>query len=200
MRTREFTTMLCGMAGAGLPLAILLVLQLFRDSIQTENDLKEALPGQPILGVINHQPSSGIQLFSAQHKNLVTERFRTLRTNLQYYDRKDTKCIMVTSSTSNEGKTFVAANLARSFAMSRKKTVVIDFDLRKPDMGGYFEENPEDGLSNFLTGEIDLPDIIQVSGKQYVVFKLQVSNLLSQRLLRRSRTDNHQFYTASAIP
>jgi capsular exopolysaccharide synthesis family protein len=70
---------------------------------------------------------------------------------------------LVTSSTVNEGKTFVASNLAMSFALAKKKTIVIDFDLRKPSIARYFKGNEAIGLSNFFGDELGILEVIQVS-------------------------------------
>ncbi len=150
-------------AGIGIPLGLLLLLGLFKDSVRSEKELKKVVPNQPIVGVINHHRGKKDQMLLGQNRNMVAERFRTLRTNIQFHYREKTKCIMVTSSTSDEGKTFVASNLATSFAMSKKKTIIIDFDLRKPDMGTYFAVNPEIGMSSFLIEDLEIDEVIQVS-------------------------------------
>ncbi len=146
-------------------LAFLLVLffGLFAGLIQTEKDIKQILTKKIILGVINHQKGKNHQSLLGQPQNLMTERFRSLRTNLQFYNREKTKCILVTSSTVNEGKTFVASNLAMSFALAKKKTIVIDFDLRKPSIARYFKGNEAIGLSNFFAEELGIAEVIQVS-------------------------------------
>ena len=142
---------------------LILFFDLFGGLIKTEKDIKQILTEKNILGVINHQNGKKQQSLLGQPQNLMTERFRSLRTNLQFYNREKTKCILVTSSTVNEGKTFVASNLAMSFALAKKKTIVIDFDLRKPSIARYFKGNEEIGLSNFFTEELGIAEVIQVS-------------------------------------
>jgi capsular exopolysaccharide synthesis family protein len=116
------------------------------------------------VGVITHNRAKNKQLvIGEQPQSLLTERFRSLRTNLQFYHREKSKCILVTSSTSNEGKTFVASNLAMSFALAKKKTIIIDFDLRKPSINRYFKGNPEIGLSSYFVEELSIDEIIQHS-------------------------------------
>lgn len=144
---------------------LVLFFNLFVGLIKTEKDVKQILTQKAILGVINHQKGKNQKSLLGQPQNLMTERFRSLRTNLQFYNREKTKCILVTSSTVNEGKTFVASNLAMSFALAKKKTIVIDFDLRKPSIAKYFKGNEEIGLSNFFTEELGITEIIQVSAE-----------------------------------
>lgn len=154
-----------GLGGMAIPFFFILLLDFFKGSIRTEQDIKQILPENRILGVINHQNKKSQQLLLGDPQNLATERFRTIRTNLQFHYREKTKCILVTSSTSNEGKTFVSTNLARSFALGRRNTIVIDFDLRRPSVHKYFAGNTEIGLSNFFLKELELDEVIQISSE-----------------------------------
>ncbi|AEE53256.1 GumC family protein [Haliscomenobacter hydrossis] len=153
-----------GMGGLAIPFFLILVLELLKNSVQTEEDLKSMLPEKTIMGVINHQKGKKQHSLLSKSQNTLTERFRTLRTNLQFHQREKTKSILVTSSTSDEGKTFVATNLAMSFALAKKKTIVVDFDLRKPSISKYFEGNAEIGLSSFLINQLEVEEVIQTSG------------------------------------
>lgn len=152
-----------GMGGLAIPFFLILVMELLKNSVQTEEDLKSILPEKAIMGVINHQKGKKQHSLLDKSENLMTERFRTLRTNLQFHHREKTKSILVTSSTSDEGKTFVAANLAMSYALAKKKTILLDFDLRKPSISKYFDGNSEIGLSSFLMDQLELEELIQTS-------------------------------------
>lgn len=89
-------------------------------------------------------------------KSPATEAFRTLRTNLQYMSPdKNLEIIMVTGSEAGVGKSTIAANLALTFAMTGKKTFLMDTDLRKPMLHKLFEIPNFQGLSSYLSGEID---------------------------------------------
>ena len=151
-----------GMGGMAIPFMLILLLDLLQNSVVTEKDLKRILPEKNILGVINHQKGRK-DLLIGQKQDMMTERFRSLRTNLQFHFREKKKCILVTSSTSNEGKTFIATNLAASFALAKKRTIVVDFDLRRPSVFRYFNGNPEIGLSSFFMEELSIDEIIQHS-------------------------------------
>ena len=89
------------------------------------------------------------------HKNArshVTENFRKIRTNLDYYPL-ESKCrvIITTSTVPGEGKTFIAINTADIYAMSGKKVLLVDFDLRKPRLEKCLDLDNEFGLSTILT-------------------------------------------------
>lgn len=84
-------------------------------------------------------------------KSLVSESFRTLRSNLQFSEfGKNLKVIVITSSTPNEGKSEVSINLAACLAQQGEKVIVIDADLRQPTQHKLTELNNTEGLSTFL--------------------------------------------------
>lgn len=89
----------------------------------------------------------------ADPKSPVSEVFRTLRTNLQYM-KKSNSCqtLVITSTVQGEGKSFVAANLAVTFAQASKKTLIIDADMRRPRQHTVFGVDMFPGLSNYLSG------------------------------------------------
>jgi len=97
-------------------------------------------------------------------KSNIAESFRTLRTNLDFYMRGgQKKIIMVTSCLEHEGKSFIAQNLAMSYAQLGRKTIMLDFDLRKSK--SYFNEQDatSKGLSSYLIDESRFEDIVSHS-------------------------------------
>lgn len=83
--------------------------------------------------------------------NQMEEIFRSLRTNLNFVMKEGEKVIMFTSSKSGEGKTFVAANLAVSFALLGKKVILVGLDIRRPRLSELFELNDKKhGITNLL--------------------------------------------------
>ena len=90
---------------------------------------------------------------NANPKSPVSEMFRTLRTNLQYLNKKKVaQTILITSTMQGEGKSFVAANLAIAFAQAGKNVLLIDSDMRRPRQHKLFNIAMYPGLSNFLSG------------------------------------------------
>ena len=96
------------------------------------------------------------RIFSLEDpKSIVSEAFRTLRTNIQYTNiDKNVKIITITSPSQREGKSTVSSNLAFSLAESGKKTLIIDCDMRKPRLHKMFGVSNLDGLTRYLMGEL----------------------------------------------
>ena len=96
----------------------------------------------------------------------MAETFRNVRTNVLYMMRSDEKVILVTSTTTGEGKTFIASNLAVSLALLGKKIVIVGLDIRKPSLNKAFNlSHREQGISQFLANpeHTDLMSLVQVS-------------------------------------
>lgn len=94
-------------------------------------------------------------------KSPVSEAYRTLRTNIQFSGiDKELKTIVFTSATPGEGKSTVASNLASSIALSEKRIIVIDCDLRRPKLHKIFGISNYDGLTSILMGEKRLKDVV----------------------------------------
>jgi capsular exopolysaccharide synthesis family protein len=94
-------------------------------------------------------------------KSNIAESYRALRTNLDFYVRGgQKKVIMVTSSMEGEGKSFIALNIAMSYAQLGRRTILLDFDMRKRKI--FFDEQTEtkEGLSSYLVNHVNLEDII----------------------------------------
>lgn len=86
-------------------------------------------------------------------KSPISEMFRTLRTNIQFMNAKNNlKTILVTSTMPGEGKSWVSANLAITFAQTGKRVCIIDADMRKGRMASLFQTDLLPGLSNYLSG------------------------------------------------
>lgn len=88
-------------------------------------------------------------------KSVVSEAFRNLRTNVHYTNiDKEIKVLQVTSSLQSEGKSTVAANYAVTVAQGGKRVLLLDCDLRKPQVHKLFNEPNSEGLSNILVGDV----------------------------------------------
>ena len=103
------------------------------------------------------------------HENqndMMAETFRNVRTNVQYMLGNNQKVVLITSTTSGEGKSFVAANLAISFALLGKKVVIVGLDIRKPGLNKAFQmSHKEDGITRYLADpeHTDLMSLLQQS-------------------------------------
>lgn len=149
--------------GLGLicTLFIIALLELLNDKVQSEDEAKQ-LSGLPLLGIIPLNKTAEKLVFEQNSHSVISEMIRLLRTNLQYVmPGKSKGAFLITSSTSGEGKTFVAINLAFALASTKKKVLVIDLDLRRPKLGEYLESDPNlPGVSNYLVGKKSLEEII----------------------------------------
>lgn len=95
----------------------------------------------------------------------MSETFRNIRTNLQFMLDNDQKVILVTSTVSGEGKSFVSSNLAISLSLLGKKVVIVGLDIRKPGLNKVFQlSNKERGITQYLSNpETDLMELVQPS-------------------------------------
>jgi len=154
--------------GIGLPVASILLYDYFNDKIIDLADV-EKICDYPILGNIVHINDNDPFVVHNLPNSIISESFRTLRTNFQYvFDDIQSPVIMITSTMMEEGKSFVSINLASSFALYKKKVLLLSFDLRRPTVSKIFGLNKEEGLSNYLSGNCEIKDII---------FKTKIPNL-----------------------
>lgn len=144
-------------AGVGFatPLVILLLIELLRFRIEGHEEVAR-LTHCPIIADIalaNDATKTRADIVVHENKNnQMEEIFRGMRTNLQFMLKEGQNVIMFTSSTSGEGKTFTAANLAVSFALLGKKVLLVGLDIRRPRLSNLFGlNNNKVGISTLLT-------------------------------------------------
>lgn len=122
------------------------------------------LTDAPLLGKIPHTRKKTGNVVFEYPKSSLAEAYRSIRTNIEYrFKDKPHKVLLITSSIEGEGKSFNALNIAMIYAQLGRRTILVDFDLRKPT--GYFTEmeiSPV-GLSSYFTDHVNLDDIIQRS-------------------------------------
>jgi len=140
-------------AGLVGTVGLLFVIYYFDDTVKYHENLEEEA-GIPVIGKIFKSDKKTDLLVDKYPNDLTSEAIRTLRTNLRFsgVDRK-VRTIAITSTRAGEGKSFISANLAQSFASTGKKVILIDCDLRKGRLHRIFNLDNELGLSNFLIDE-----------------------------------------------
>jgi capsular exopolysaccharide synthesis family protein len=146
--------------GLAVPFGFLILKATLNNKIESQENL-EHLTDIPVLGKIMHNHRKINNIMFEHPKSSIAESYRALRTNLEYHFKGiQRKVILVTSSTEGEGKSFNALNLAMSYAQLDRKTILVDFDLRKTS--GYFtkEEVSLVGLSSYYTDRATLEEII----------------------------------------
>ena len=143
--------------GFALPLLITYLLQLMRYKIEGHEDVARltTLPIVADVAVASDSVKTAAGIVVHENKNnQIDEIFRSMRTNIQFMLKGDEKVILFTSSTSGEGKTFNAANLAVSFALLGKKVILCGLDIRKPALGRLFGVYDRfEGMTSLLTLE-----------------------------------------------
>jgi capsular exopolysaccharide synthesis family protein len=153
--------MMCLLAGVISPFVIIGIRELFNYKISYEDTVRRFTEGVPVIVSLPLVKSKESLVITPHSTTAVAERFRLLRTNLQYVlNNPDRKVILVTSTISGEGKTFVSINLAVTFSL-RYKTILVGLDIRRPKIGVYLNLPKKAGLISYLTGnESDLSQII----------------------------------------
>lgn len=163
---RQFIILAAFMMGIILPLIYIYLKDILNNKIQNSGDISQ-ITSAPILGEIFFNEDSGAIVVDGKSRSAIAEQFRSLRTNMQFlHGRLEPgvgKVTLLTSSMSGEGKSFVTSNLATAMAISGKKTVLLELDLRKPKVSQYLNLSNKRGLSNYLIGKAEISDIIQSS-------------------------------------
>ena len=161
--------------GLGLPITTIYLRNLLRFKIESRVDV-EKITDIPVVGDIPLTNTEGHPIVIQENRNgLMDEVFRSVRTNIQYMLEEGQKVILFTSTTSGEGKSFNAGNLACSFAFMGKKVVIVGLDIRKPGLNKVFHlSHKEAGISQYLansehTNLLDLCQKSNISENLYIL-------------------------------
>ena len=152
-------------AGLALPFAV----SFGKDMVNTRVASMEDIVNNtsiPVLAEIGHSSTEQAIAVTMNSRQLIAEQFRSLRTNLQYLiPGKQEKIILITSSMSGEGKSFLSINLAATLALANKKVILLEFDLRKPKISQTLSLEKR-GFTNYIIAEnADWRTMIQHSEK-----------------------------------
>lgn len=166
------------MGGLVLPFA----LSFGKDMINTKVASMEDIVNNtsiPVLAEIGHNGANQIVAVTMNSRQLIAEQFRSLRTNLQYLiPNKQEKTILITSSMSGEGKSFLSINLAATLALANKKVILLELDLRKPKISENLNLQ-KTGFTNFIISEgADWRTMIQTAGQENMTFDILASGPL----------------------
>ena len=146
--------------GLAIPLLFIFVSEILNDKITTRYDI-EKITSTPILGEIGHSFSGSSLVVNKITRSMVAEQFRIIRSNLQFILGKNEKpVILVTSSFSGEGKSFASTNLGAVMALAGKKTIILEFDIRKPKILSGLKIPRKQGITNYLVQKANLDDLI----------------------------------------
>ena len=147
--------------GMGLPIGIFWLMDTLNTTVRGKKDIEGLsipfLGDVPMCGKINDKvkgPMDIAVVVKDKSRDFANEAFRVLRTNFTFMTNNNTKVIMYTSFYANSGKTFVATNMGLSLALTGKRVLLIDLDLRKGEMSNALAKK-RTGASTYLSGQTD---------------------------------------------
>ncbi|MBX9891055.1 MAG: polysaccharide biosynthesis tyrosine autokinase [Chitinophagaceae bacterium] len=145
--------------GLIIPIFIIYLIDLLNDKITVREQVQKKL-NLPIAGEVSHVANPSKFVFN-QNRSLVAEQFRILRSNLAFLFKgiENSKVVLISSTVSGEGKSFVSTNLAAALSLSEKKVALLLFDLRKSNIPPALEQvilsKSSKGITNYLIGQTD---------------------------------------------
>ena len=143
--------------GIALGVGLAFLIEYLDTSVKTMQDVEGAL-GVPVLAVI---PRDVAVLKDAPTDSLDAEGYRIMRTNIEFNRKSpDAKTITMVSGGAGEGKSTTLNNLAFTFASGGYRTLIVDADLRRPSQHRFFGVSNEKGLTDYLTTDIPLDDLV----------------------------------------
>jgi succinoglycan biosynthesis transport protein ExoP len=158
---KMMTVLLSAAVGLALATGAAYLLEYLDDTIKSEDDVQKLL-GVPVIGYIAQMSKQGTMPYIAdQPRSPIAEAFRTLRTNLEFSGiDKPIKTLVVTSADASDGKTTIAANLAIAFVQAGKKVILLDADLRSPDIHHVMGISETPGLGDVFLGRLNIYDAV----------------------------------------
>lgn len=146
--------------GLLIPGGIIALIEVLRDKVTSRADIDKNTSA-PILGEIGHSNYKNTLVVTKNSRRFISEQFRIIRTNLQYViGKKENPVIMITSSFSGEGKSFVSTNIGAVMALADRKTVIMEFDIRKPKIVSGLELRRKMGITNYLIGSAKFEELV----------------------------------------
>jgi tyrosine-protein kinase Etk/Wzc len=147
---KSFIYSIASLIGLFLPAAGLGLKQMLNNRISKKDDIEKHTT-VAVLGQISKNTHKQKMLIYNEARTVISEEIRALRTNLKYVtDGGRSNVIMFTSSMSGEGKSFISLNLGNSIAMSGKKVVLLELDLRKPKLLKYLGTHADYGFTDYV--------------------------------------------------
>lgn len=201
---RTTTYLMALVLGLLLPAAIIFLKRFFFPIYRDQEELQR-LTNVPIIGEISADTSKKASpiVVGVNVSTAIAELFRLLRNNIGFTKNgADKKVILVTSSISGEGKTFIATNLAMTYALTGKKVIVVGLDIRRPVLAHQFGLTNQQGVTTFLSGQVnDVRSLIHQSKESENLYILPAGPvppnpnelLLSENMTRLMDQLRHDF-------
>ncbi len=152
------TTTIYLVIGLLIPFILIIISELLNNKIRSPKDVVK-LRKFRLIGTLRHAKNQNPTLVRASPRSSYAEMLRAIRTRMEFVlKRKEKMVISISSTESGDGKTFLATNLAALYGLTGKKTLLVDLDLRKPNIHTKLGLENGVGLSNYLVGECELND------------------------------------------
>ena len=152
------TTTIYLFIGLLIPFFLIIISELLNNKIRSPKDVVK-LRKFRLIGTLRHAKNQNPTLVRASPRSSYAEMLRSIRTRMEFVlKRKEKMVISISSTESGDGKTFLATNLAALYGLTGKKTLLVDLDLRKPNIHTKLGLENGVGLSNYLVGECELND------------------------------------------
>ncbi len=162
LSAKSKTYVLAILIGILVPLIFVVLKEVLNNTVRTEKDLDAFTKWFPVLGVIRHSRIQDPVLVAKSPRSSFAEMFRNVRTRLEFaVCRKTDITILTTSAQSGDGKTYFSSNLAAMYALTGRKTVLIDMDIRKANLREQLLLPEGSGLTNYIIGDVTLDEIIR---------------------------------------
>lgn len=149
---RFMVYMLCLIGGFMFPFLVIALREMMNFKLSQESEVKRFSDVPVIISLPLVKKMKENIIVTPSTTTAIVERFRLLRTNLQFIFGAEKKSILLTSTVSGEGKTFISINLAATFAL-KYKTLLVGLDVRRPKMNSYLGLSNKKGLISYILGE-----------------------------------------------
>jgi tyrosine-protein kinase Etk/Wzc len=157
---KKLIYMIAVVGALGFCIVLITLKDTFTGKIKYRNEI-EKMTSIPIIGEIAFEKTNNPLVIEKGTRSFVAEEFRKLRISLSFLGIDPShKKLLLTSSISGEGKSFIAANLAVSLSLTGKKVVLVDLDLNNPSLSKILNVDHEDGVTEFLTGEKEAHEVV----------------------------------------
>lgn len=158
---KKLIYMMALIGSLGLGIGIITIMDSITGKIKYRSEI-EKMTSIPIIGEIAFEKTKSPLVIEKGTRSFIAEEYRKIRISLSFLgiDGSHKKKLLITSSISGEGKSFVAANLAVSISLTGKKVVLVDMDLNRPTLSEILNVNQEVGVTEFLSGKADPGDIV----------------------------------------
>jgi tyrosine-protein kinase Etk/Wzc len=145
--------------GLLIPFVIIFLMEYLNDKVNSREDI-QLVTSASIIGEVGHSDEKDTLVVTRTSRRFIAEQFRIIRSNLQYVLPKQEKIVILVSSTSSgEGKSFISANLGAVMALTGKKTAILEFDIRKPKIMSSLSLPSKSGISNYIIGKASFEDL-----------------------------------------